>query len=326
MLEHWTVHPQVGVSGYRIDIGVVDPRAPGRYLLGVECDGRTYHSGATARDRDRLRQHVLEGLGWQLHRIWSTDWWLNPQEPIRKLIAKLELLVAEDVSHVDEEPVVELENHGATSDQPEESAATSFATLAEPESIVTSSPLVEYRALEPAGGKPEAFYEFSSKAEIRKQLLDVLNAEGPIADAALFRRIARAWGLSRTGRRIEELLRGLIPGHLNNTRAGDICFYWPEGVHPAQWDGFRVAGSDAASRRSIEEISLEELGNLAVFILTEHGGTSFEDLARSICRLQGVARTTSDAETRIRQSLSSGRAGKLIEVTNGVVSLSRSQS
>ena len=92
----WTVHPQVGVSGYRIDIGVVDPRAPGRYLLGVECDGRTYHSGATARDRDRLRQQVLEGLGWELHRIWSTDWWLNPEQPMRKLLVRLDELVATD--------------------------------------------------------------------------------------------------------------------------------------------------------------------------------------------------------------------------------------
>ena len=91
--EHgWVVHPQVGVSAYRIDIGVVDPRAPGRYLLGIECDGATYHSGATARDRDRLRQHVLEGLGWQLHRIWSTDWWRDPDEPMRKLLARLQLL------------------------------------------------------------------------------------------------------------------------------------------------------------------------------------------------------------------------------------------
>src|SRR5262249_15144243 len=68
-----TVHPQVGCSGFRIDLAVVDPRAPGRYLLGVECDGATYHSSATARDRDRLRQEVLEGLGWRICRIWSTD-------------------------------------------------------------------------------------------------------------------------------------------------------------------------------------------------------------------------------------------------------------
>src|SRR5262249_36919993 len=70
----YTVVPQVGCSGFRIDLGIVDPAAPGRFLLGVECDGATYHSAATARDRDRLRQQILEQLGWRIHRIWSPDW------------------------------------------------------------------------------------------------------------------------------------------------------------------------------------------------------------------------------------------------------------
>ncbi len=94
--RNWVLHPQVGCSGYRIDIGVVDPRAPGRYLVGIECDGRSYHSGATARDRDRLRQHVLEGLGWRIYRIWSTDWWLNPDREIEKVVAQLQALLAEE--------------------------------------------------------------------------------------------------------------------------------------------------------------------------------------------------------------------------------------
>ena len=81
----WSVHPQVGCSGFRIDIGVVHPREPGRYLLGIECDGATYHSLPTARDRDRLRQYVLEGLGWTLHRVWSTDWWSDPQREMEKI-------------------------------------------------------------------------------------------------------------------------------------------------------------------------------------------------------------------------------------------------
>lgn len=89
----WTVHPQVGCSGYRIDLAVVDPRAPGRYLVGIECDGRAYHSGATARDRDRLRQHVLEGLGWRVHRIWSTDWWVDPEAEVRKISLLLKSLL-----------------------------------------------------------------------------------------------------------------------------------------------------------------------------------------------------------------------------------------
>ncbi|OKL36697.1 DUF4011 domain-containing protein [Domibacillus mangrovi] len=65
---------QVGCSGYRIDLAVVDPKQPGKYILGIECDGATYHSSKTARDRDRLRQNVLESLGWEIERIWSQDW------------------------------------------------------------------------------------------------------------------------------------------------------------------------------------------------------------------------------------------------------------
>ena len=90
----WTVHPQVGCSGYRLDMAIVHPSEPGRYILGVECDGATYHSLPTARDRDRLRQHVLEGLGWSLHRIWSTDWWTHPAREIEKLDAALKLRLA----------------------------------------------------------------------------------------------------------------------------------------------------------------------------------------------------------------------------------------
>ena len=90
----WNVHPQVGCSGYRIDLAVVHPSEPGRYLLGIECDGATYHSLPTARDRDRLRQLVLEGLGWTLHRVWSTDWWTDPEREIEKLESSLNAQLA----------------------------------------------------------------------------------------------------------------------------------------------------------------------------------------------------------------------------------------
>lgn len=88
----YEVHPQVGCSGYRIDLAVVDPAAPGSYLLGIECDGATYHQAATARDRDKLRQLILEGLGWKLHRLWSTDWWHDPEGQADRLIATLKSL------------------------------------------------------------------------------------------------------------------------------------------------------------------------------------------------------------------------------------------
>ena len=81
----WEVHPQVGVSAYRIDLGIVHPDAPGAYLAGVECDGAMYHSAAFARERDKIRQAVLEGLGWTLFRVWSTDWWIHRAKAIDTL-------------------------------------------------------------------------------------------------------------------------------------------------------------------------------------------------------------------------------------------------
>lgn len=92
----YDVHHQVGCSGYRIDLAVVDPAHPGRYLLGVECDGATYHRAATARDRDKLRQAILEDLGWKLHRIWSTDWWHDPQKEMDGLLERLASLMQSD--------------------------------------------------------------------------------------------------------------------------------------------------------------------------------------------------------------------------------------
>lgn len=88
----WCVRTQIGTSVYKIDIAVVHPDKPGVYLAGIECDGATYNACATVRDRDKLRQFVLEGLGWTILRVWSTDWWTNKNGAIDDLDSKLKKL------------------------------------------------------------------------------------------------------------------------------------------------------------------------------------------------------------------------------------------
>lgn len=86
------VHPQIGVAGYFIDLAICNPTKNGSYILGIECDGATYHSAKSARDRDRLREANLRNLGWRIHRIWSTDWFKNKAsevERVEKLVASL---------------------------------------------------------------------------------------------------------------------------------------------------------------------------------------------------------------------------------------------
>ncbi|WP_165793869.1 DUF4011 domain-containing protein [Hyphococcus luteus] len=87
--------PQVGAAGYYIDIGVKHPDWPYGYILAVECDGASYHSCRSARDRDRLRQEVLERRGWKFHRIWSTDWFNDPIREAQRLRESIEARLAE---------------------------------------------------------------------------------------------------------------------------------------------------------------------------------------------------------------------------------------
>ncbi len=89
----WTVEPQVGVSSCRVDLGIVHPDDPGRYLAGVACDGATYHRSATARDRDQLREQVLRRLGWDMLRVWSMEWWIDRNRALDKLHTALTVLL-----------------------------------------------------------------------------------------------------------------------------------------------------------------------------------------------------------------------------------------
>lgn len=95
--------PQVGVAGFFIDLAVRDPGQPGRYLMGIECDGATYHSAKSARDRDRLRQSVLEQLGWCIRRIWSVDWFRNSKLQLEPILQELAALRTEPVSEAEQE-------------------------------------------------------------------------------------------------------------------------------------------------------------------------------------------------------------------------------
>jgi len=86
----YIVRTQVGSQGFYIDLAIVDPENPGRYLLGIECDGAPYYAAQSARDRDRLRQEILENIGWKLHRIWSTDWFRNPERELKRVVEAIE--------------------------------------------------------------------------------------------------------------------------------------------------------------------------------------------------------------------------------------------
>jgi hypothetical protein len=198
--------------------------------------------------------------------------------------------------------------------QAAEAAATQqpvFTPAIEPATAPSIAvPLYEPTAI--SGGDPEAFYQPASAKILSAQILDATIREGPISEEVLFRKLARAWGLERTGARITKRLRELAPPEMKVTNAGGVRFYWPPTVNPDEWTGFRGSDGSEPSRRHVEEVAVQEIANLAAFLLDQGGSTSTDDLAKSICRTIGMARTPADAQNRallgITHLVQSGRA------------------
>lgn len=117
---------QVGVAGYFLDLAIKHPRKPDAYLAAIECDGATYHSSLSARDRDRLRQSVLEDLGWNVLRIWSTDWFKNPTAQVERVVGRLNQLLAAEPNVPETAPAAE---YGSTAPAQRGAIITSPARL-----------------------------------------------------------------------------------------------------------------------------------------------------------------------------------------------------
>jgi very-short-patch-repair endonuclease len=180
-----TVHRQVGCSGFRIDLAIVDLGAPGRYLLGVECDGATYHCPATARDRDRLRQEVLESLGWRICRIWSTDWLRDRHSQVLRVVSALEHARREELAPVQPAPATP-----SSVPQPE------LRTPAEISSLAAA-------LAQPAALGYESIDEVPDR-DLCEAILEILRTCGATGAEDLAQAVAHRLGFRRTGRRIQE--------------------------------------------------------------------------------------------------------------------------
>ena len=192
--------PQVGVAGFFIDLAVVDPSTPGRYLLGIECDGANYHRARWARDRDRLRVDVLEDRGWILHRIWSTDWFHRPQDELRKALASIEAAKITWASRAtgtddpcDEEPP-----------PPQTGIARVNVSMNgnDPESKVCC----EVQPYAVASFRIETDREIHEvpASDLARVVGKIIAIEGPVHREEIARRVTQVWGLQRTGRRIRD--------------------------------------------------------------------------------------------------------------------------
>lgn len=291
-----SVDPQVGCSGFRIDLGIRHPDRPERYILGVECDGATYHSAKTARDRDRLRQEVLEGLGWDLIRIWSTDWVRNPTGELQRVFEKVEdlrlkpLVEEHKVAHTHPEAIIPLQAPAPEGwNSPAESEGANPA-----DSIYRPTVFQNTR-------HPDWLY-YGEPADIAPDVIQVVHAEGPIHGELLVQRIARRYGLWRTGDRIQEYVERAITLALRQRQIEQRgAFFWPS--NPATLVP-RQPASDGEPRPP-QFIAPEEIEAAARLLIEDNYPMPREALIKETARWLGFKRVGPNVDAAIRKALAS---------------------
>lgn len=302
--RNYEVEPQVGTAGYFIDIAVKDPEYPGRYVLAIECDGAAYHSSRSARDRDRLRQGVLEGLGWNFHRIWSTDWFRNPQQEITRAVTAIEAArtkIAEG-RHVSPEVVPEPKHEivrGAPSGEP-------VPSLSEPYVKARLAPVASLTELHQE--KPE---------HLMQMIRTVVAVEAPVHTSEVTRRLMEAFGVTRAGSRItaavEEAIRLGVRHRLFHGRGGFV-YSMESGPIP-----IRSRANWESSERKLEWVAPEELDQALIETVTLGFSMSREDAISGALGLLGFGRATAKIAGMLEARIDTLAAEGRLQVVDGVV-------
>ncbi|HVI45816.1 MAG TPA: DUF3320 domain-containing protein [Chitinophaga sp.] len=278
----YTVRKQVGSRGFYIDLAIVDADNPGRYILGIECDGAAYHSARSARDRDRLRQQMLEAIGWQIHRVWSTDWFRNPAKELQRLVAAIE----------EAKTAVTIED---------EVAAAEPAALTREVVETIEEEIPPYQVAVLSDDIKDQEFHLSPLGKLCDWIEQVVTVESPVHFDELARRMVEAAGITRVGPRIREVLRHAV----RHSDAGKRIkikgqFLWhttlPQPV-------VRNRSHLPASARKINYISVEEMGVALGKVVKDAVAIQREEAVPFIAKMFGYSRVTEDMKEEILKAI-----------------------
>lgn len=295
----YDVITQVGCSGYRIDMAIKHPTKKGEFAIGIECDGATYHSSRTARERDRLRQTVLEDMGWTIYRIWSTDWIKNQESEENKLIEAIERAL------------------NSTFDESKESS------LDVQEPIMDIEEIEEVVAVE----ETDEGYSFDSyqkanlydylDCDVSNKILNVIKIEQPIHFEELCRRLAPIWGNQKVTNVIRNEVNYYFRSFISDNvmRKGDF-------VTLAGFDDLkvRVPGPDDEVRK-IEYICDEELILAMKTIVSHSFGITPDALIIETARAFGYKRTGANITNALKRVYRTMLKNNIVREIDGKVNV-----
>ena len=308
----YEVRKQVGCARFRIDLAVVDPLNPGRYLVAIECDGAKYHSSPVARDRDRLREQILRKLGWQIHRIWSTDWYRSRRDTENRLLQVIRNLKEGTHSSRDSEADRTAEDNVQRPADEEGPVSQAAIERDLPEGIKV--PL--YGVCQKLPFKNRGDLHLQPVEQLAFNVIHITEEEGPIHAHEVIHRMRSLWGLGRTGDRIVEIVKKAIRVAV---KQGKIelrgKFLWMPNQRKVV-----VRKRTDDPKPDIQLICEEEIQEAVRVVLKAQFSTALEDLALAASRLLGFQATRDDTCRKIQRVIEGMvQTGELEQMPNDAI-------
>ena len=300
------VDEQVGTSEYRIDLAIRDPRDKNRYIMAVECDGATYHHTKTARDRDMLRQEVLESQGWKIYRVWSTDWFRDREKTLEDILSGLE--IAKRASSRESVQAIPINQDANNS----ESSWTDDSVKEKPSSVrgrkyKSGIPYKKYSLPNNRKKNPRELLNKNCTVQLAEVIASIVQYESPIQIDIIIERLKEIYGVSRAGANIQK----------NVTHAIERCTRWSNLIKRARFiyrnadkiDDFRIPAQEVV--RGLDQIAPEEIENAILYLVEDQFGFAREHIAKAILEIFGIGKNRAERikiiESGVDRLLNEGR-------------------
>lgn len=291
------VHTHIGCSSYKIDIAIVDPADSSKYILAILTDGKNYYSASTSKDREIVQVETLKLLGWNVHKIWSTEWWENPGKVLNEI---LEAIRQAEENNIQPEPynTTDIKNP-----EPQETAVLNSlaVNVIQSEQInlpqVSSSITYEICEVEIVlTTSIEDFLMYHNREKIKMQIAQILQIESPISKNLLSKRILSAWGILRLSPRIGNHLDALFKEMLLISKNyGKNTFFWRNDQDPEEYNMYRIAQSEL-QKREADDLPPEEVANAVREVLKNQISLPKSELIRETSKLFSFARIGANVE------------------------------
>lgn len=308
----YDLHMHVGVAGFFVDIAIADPEKPGRYVIGIECDGDSYRKSKGARDRDRLREQALRDKGWQVHRVWSVEWFLRPAAELDTLVRVIEAAKLEpdpfEVEAASRSRAVPIDIESVDHDDFVEVGLVSSDTLPD------TDPYVEANF-----AMPSRQQELHTVPAVRMAgfVCDVVHVEGPIHRSEVVVRIRSLWGLQRAGGRIQSAVDEGI------RRAVEDGMVLHDGEF-LLWPGRAIRVRDRSDVQSLtlrrpELLPPMEMDVAILELVRNNLGASLDEIALHVSRRLGFRTTSAQLRAALVGRAESLLASAALDLRNGLL-------